>query len=102
MNNSFGNNLNTASIGFCISKKTGTYVAKNFITSFKYHWVRGANVITLYTINQSFNIYEHTNEYLDFNSISEKIITRLMDSIRYDIATNTDVDKIIDEVINDV
>ena len=102
MNNLFENKLNTANIGYCISEKMGIYIANNFICGFKYHNIKCKNVITLYTINYSFDIYVHDNEYLDFVEISKKIITRILNSIRYDITTNIDIDKIVNEVIKDV
>ena len=71
------NNLNIANIGFCISEKSGVYIANNFVIGFRYHDVNDENIITMYTINHSFTIYTHTRKYLDFNSVSKKIITRL-------------------------
>lgn len=102
MFNSYTTNLNAATIGFCISEKNGIYVANNFITGLRYHCVQCRNIITLYTINQQFDIYEHNDKYINFNIISNKIITRIVESIRYNIAVNIDIDKIIDEVIKDV
>ena len=94
------NSLNTANVGYCISEKSGIYIANNFITGFKYHWVDGEDIITLYTVNHKFNIYTHDKKYLDFKTVSKKIITRIIESIRYDITANINIDKIIDEVID--
>ena len=98
MNNQYNVGSYTPVTGFCISEKLGLYIVNHLIVGFKYEWVNGDNVIILYTTNQNFIIYKHDND-LDFQLIAKKIITRIMDSLRYDINTNINIDKIIKEVI---
>lgn len=102
MSNLFGNNLNTANIGFCISESKGLYIINNHIIGFNALWHDGDNIIKLYTDKHDFIIYTHNDRIHDFKTVSKKIIMRIMDSIRYNIATNINIDKIIDEVIKDV
>ena len=94
--------LNVAHIGFCISENFGIYIANNFVIGFKCQRLDGNYVINLYTPYTSFIIYRHNNEFLNFNTVSNKIVTKIMTDIRYNITNNINIDKIIDEVIKDV
>lgn len=98
MNNQYDVGAYTPIIGFCISESLGLYIVNHSIIGFRYEWLNGNDVISLYTSNQNFIIYKHNSD-LDFQLIAKKIITRIMDSLRYDINTNINIDKIIEEVI---
>ena len=98
MNNQYNISAYTPITGFCISENLGLYIVNHSIIGFRYECWKGNHVIILYTSNQKFIIYKHNND-LDFKLIAKKIIMQIMDSLRYDINTNINVDKIIEEVI---
>lgn len=99
MNNQYDIGSYTPVVGFCISEKLGVYIANHSIVGFKRHFMNGTDIITMYTPNQNHIIYEHLVYDLDFIVIAKKIIMRIIDSLRYDINTNINIDKIVEEVI---
>lgn len=101
MGSPFDISLSVASSGFCISEKNNVYISNNYIVGFKGGWRNGNYFIDIIIPGKTISIYEHESKDLDFDIISKKIITKLMDSIRYEINTNIHVDKIINEVLND-
>lgn len=101
MGSPFDVSLSVASSGFCISEKNNVYISNNYIVGFKGGWRNGNYFIDILIPGKSVSIYEHDSEDLDFNDVSKKIITKLMESIRYEINTNIHIDKIVNEVLND-
>lgn len=100
MNNCYDVGSYTPITGCCISEKLGLYIVNHSIIGFAHYWMQGNDIIMMYTPNHKFVIYKHDcNSNLNFEATAKKIITRLMDSLRYDINTTINIDKIIEEVI---
>ena len=100
MNSSYETSMNVASGGFCIVESMGLYIANRHVVGFKSSFYDGDNVIKLYTTNSDFIIYKHVGCIYDFNVIAKKIITNIIDKLRYNNDTNIHIDKIISEVLN--
>lgn len=99
------NSLNVAKIGFCKCAGSTIYVSNNDIRGFKIEPEYNADryVLKLYSSFGFQDIYiagRRDTNFNDFKIISNKIIKKILDSLRYDISVNLDVDKIIDEVTN--
>lgn len=89
-------------IGFCISEKSGLYIANRAIIGFSIDFSNGLNSLKMHTSNKHFTIYTYKSEdRVTFKLLANKIIIKIIESLRYNITANINIDKYIEEVLND-
>lgn len=101
--NNFNGSITLPHSGFCICKNKTLYVNNKNIIGFKINDKNAINdncCLIMLTSCGNYQLLETTDiSYEDFKKVANKIINRVLESLRFDYTSNINVDEIINEVI---